>query len=143
MPQATVEVDSGESHPSTYSPIQTRTTLPPPASASVPSSDFDSVFLSVDSAETLASLSNSADILSHNSSEIKETTEDASGRDLSSSPAAAQGKPSENIALIVVSVILMLAFSVIFAFLVYIEYGRLEKLEKSEEGQKVNQAYEK
>jgi hypothetical protein len=121
IPLAT-EVDSGESHPSTYSPIQTRTALPPPASASVP------VLLPIDSIETSTSLLDSTKTRSHKSSGMRDTSEILSEEHLSNLPAAAQEKPSENTALLVVSIILMLAMSVIFAILMYTEDNHFKKL---------------
>jgi hypothetical protein len=119
LPRATIEVASGEAYHPTHSPLETRTTAPP-----------SSLVVSTPTiAESATTPDLSTPIVSHRPSE----SERNEVSHLSNQPNAAQEGDTNDTPFLVVSVVLILVMSALFALLIYKEHGHNELLRQLEE----------
>jgi hypothetical protein len=123
--RTTVEVASGETYASTYSPVETRTTAPP--SSLVVST------VAIAESVSLSWTTTASNMSTPTGSRVAPESERNEASYFSNQPNAAQEGNSENTPLMVVSVILIIVMIVLFALLIYREHNHNEFLQRIDE----------
>jgi hypothetical protein len=130
VPRTTIEVSSGQIPPSTYWPVETRTTAPPSTAISTTTRNFSTT---ITQSLSMSSTASAPNLPTPTGSHVVHESERSEISDLSNDPNAAEKAESENTPLLVVSVILILVMIVVFVLLIYKEHGHNKLLRQIEE----------